>query len=190
MSDNFILSLVWDPISRKLVFTKNMECASMISYLILGIPVLIWNSELSQLVEVLLVLTLISQAPWTVRGSSNCKKISPLEIRPHSVTITEFGAVGDGVTSNTKAFQNAIFYLQSFADKGGAQLFVPAGRWLTGSIELISHLTLLLDKKAVILGSQVSQYYYLLGLSINALHLFYPSYALLIIITLFASMPC
>ncbi|KAL5700590.1 hypothetical protein ACHQM5_026016 [Ranunculus cassubicifolius] len=107
-------------------------------------------------VEVLLFLISICQAPWIVRGSSNCKKISPLEVRPHSVTITEFGAVGDGVTLNTKAFQNAIFYLQSFADKGGAQLFVPAGRWLTGSFELISHLTLMLDQKAVILGSQDS----------------------------------
>lgn len=75
--------------------------------------------------------------------------------RPHSVTITEFGAVGDGVTLNTLAFQNAIFYLNSFTDKGGAQLFVPAGKWLTGSFKLISHLTLFLDKDAVILGSQV-----------------------------------
>ncbi|MCO5547076.1 hypothetical protein L7F22_000517 [Adiantum nelumboides] len=74
--------------------------------------------------------------------------------RPHSVTITEFGAVGDGVTVNTHAFTNAIFYLNSFADKGGAQLYVPAGRWLTGSFKLVSHLTLFLDKDAVILGSQ------------------------------------
>eukprot|EP00250_Pteridium_aquilinum_P013033 c21091_g1_i1 orf=822-2249(-) len=74
--------------------------------------------------------------------------------RPHSVTITEFGAVGDGVTVNTHAFQNAMFYLNSFADKGGAQLYVPAGNWLTGSFQLISHLTLFLHKDAVILGSQ------------------------------------
>eukprot|EP00249_Psilotum_nudum_P009126 c21725_g2_i1 orf=1-711(-) len=74
--------------------------------------------------------------------------------RPHSVTITEFGAIGDGVTLNTKAFQNAIFYLRSFADKGGAQLYVPAGRWLTGSFNLTSHLTLFLDKDAIILGSE------------------------------------
>jgi polygalacturonase len=76
--------------------------------------------------------------------------------RPHSVTLTEFGAVGDGKTLNTKSFQNAIFYLNSFADKGGAQLFVPAGRWLTGGFNLISHLTLSLDKDAVIIGSPVS----------------------------------
>ncbi|RLN40001.1 putative polygalacturonase [Panicum miliaceum] len=79
--------------------------------------------------------------------------MSPNVYRPHSVTITEFGTVGDGVTLNTKAFQNAIFYLNSFADKGGARLFVPAGKWLTGSFGLISHLTLSLDKDAVIIGS-------------------------------------
>lgn len=75
--------------------------------------------------------------------------------RPHSVKITDFGAVGDGETLNTLAFQNAVFYLKSFADKGGAQLYVPPGRWLTGSFNLTSHLTLFLEKDAVILASQV-----------------------------------
>ncbi|GJN22786.1 hypothetical protein PR202_gb10384 [Eleusine coracana subsp. coracana] len=92
---------------------------------------------------------------WTTVGR-RCH-VGPVKHGPeapqHGVTITEFGAVGDGVTLNTKAFQNAIFYLNSFADKGGAQLFVPAGRWLTGSFSLISHLTLSLDKDAVIIGS-------------------------------------
>ncbi|XP_051142163.1 probable polygalacturonase isoform X2 [Andrographis paniculata] len=78
----------------------------------------------------------------------------PLTPRPHSVSVTEFGAVGDGKTINTLAFQNAIFYLKSFVDKGGAQLYVPAGKWLTGCITLTSHLTLFLDRDAFILGSQ------------------------------------
>lgn len=69
--------------------------------------------------------------------------------------ITEFGAVGDGKTLNTLAFQNAVFSLKSYADKGGAQLYVPSGRWLTGSFNLTSHITLFLDKDAVILASQV-----------------------------------
>ncbi|KAE8671234.1 Pectin lyase-like superfamily protein isoform 3 [Hibiscus syriacus] len=107
------------------------------------------------LVDVLLVLAFFSHITWAVSGSSPCKQTDVGVIRPHSVTITEFGAVGDGVTLNTKAFQNAIFYLNSFADKGGAKLFVPAGRWLTGSFNLISHLTLWLDKDAVILGSKL-----------------------------------
>ncbi|KAK9161876.1 hypothetical protein Syun_008217 [Stephania yunnanensis] len=115
------------------------------------------DALLSLVVEALLLVSLIFEAQlWAVNGNSRCENLKPLEVRPHSVTITEFGAVGDGVTLNTKAFQNAIFYLQSFADKGGAQLFVPKGQWLTGSFELISHLTLLLDKEAVILGSEDS----------------------------------
>jgi len=106
-------------------------------------------------VDVLLVLALLSCSPWIVWSNTLCQETND-EVRPHSVSITEFGAVGDGVTLNTKAFQNAIFYLNSFADKGGAKLFVPDGRWLTGSFDLISHLTLWLDKDAVILGSTVS----------------------------------
>ncbi|VVA96746.1 unnamed protein product [Arabis nemorensis] len=74
--------------------------------------------------------------------------------RPHSVSISEFGAVGDGKTLNTLAFQNAVFYLMSFADKGGAQLYVPPGKWLTGSFSLTSHLTLFLENGAVIVASQ------------------------------------
>ncbi|XP_028781905.1 probable polygalacturonase [Neltuma alba] len=77
-----------------------------------------------------------------------------LDARPHSVSISEFGAVGDGKTLNTVAFQNAIFYLKSFADKGGAQLYVPSGTWLTGSFNLTSHLTLFLAGGATIVGSQ------------------------------------
>ncbi|RHN75319.1 putative pectate lyase [Medicago truncatula] len=105
------------------------------------------------LLYVFLVLALICCSSWTVWSNSSCKLINIKEVRPHSVSITEFGAVGDWITLNTKAFQNAIFYLKLYADKGGAKLFVPAGRWFTGSFDLISHLTLLLDKDAVILGS-------------------------------------
>nr|XP_029118850.1 probable polygalacturonase isoform X1 [Elaeis guineensis] len=114
-------------------------------------------NAVSFLLGVLLVLATISKSPWGAAASSSyCKQMGSTTFRPHSVTITEFGAVGDGVTLNTKAFQNAIFYLHSFADKGGAQLFVPAGRWLTGSFSLISHLTLSLDKDAEIIGSMDS----------------------------------
>ncbi|KAJ8766842.1 hypothetical protein K2173_009122 [Erythroxylum novogranatense] len=107
-------------------------------------------------VALLLLLALIDASGTVVgEGSSGlCDNKPSLEPRPHSVSILEFGAVGDGKTLNTLAFQNAIFYLKSFADKGGAQLYVPPGKWLTGSFNLTSHLTLFLEKGAVILGSQ------------------------------------
>ncbi|KAI4378232.1 hypothetical protein MLD38_015741 [Melastoma candidum] len=109
----------------------------------------------SQFLFWLLVFSSITRWITALHGdsSSHCKRYGGDKTRPHRVTVAEFGAVGDGVTLNTKAFQNAMFYLNSFADKGGAELFIPAGQWLTGSFNLISHLTLSLDRDAVILGS-------------------------------------
>ena len=60
------------------------------------------------------------------------------------------GAVGDGKTLNTKPLQSAIDALHA---KGGGQLYFPAGRYLTGSLQLKSNVTLYLEKEAVLLGS-------------------------------------
>ena len=76
--------------------------------------------------------------------------------RKHSAVFTEFGAVGDGKTSNTKAFKAAIDSLSKYASDGGAELIVPPGKWLTGSFKLTSHFTLFLHNHSVILASQVS----------------------------------
>jgi len=78
-----------------------------------------------------------------------------INCRKHSAALTDFGGVGDGKTSNTKAFKTAITNLSQYANDGGAQLIVPPGKWLTGSFNLTSHFTLFLQKGAVILGSQV-----------------------------------
>ncbi|KAF8387764.1 hypothetical protein HHK36_026419 [Tetracentron sinense] len=111
-------------------------------------------------VALLLLLALSNTVEINGEGSDGqCKYKRDLDPRPHSVSILEFGAVGDGKTLNTIAFQNAVFYLNSFADKGGAQLYVPPGRWLTGSFNLTSHLTLFLERGAVILGSQDSSHW-------------------------------
>ena len=60
------------------------------------------------------------------------------------------GAVGDGKTLNTQSLQSAIDALHA---KGGGQLYFPAGRYLTGSLQLKSNVTLYLEKEAVLLGS-------------------------------------
>ncbi|KAG2709809.1 hypothetical protein I3760_05G259200 [Carya illinoinensis] len=78
-----------------------------------------------------------------------------INCRKHSALLTDFGAVGDGKTLNTKAFKAAIDSLSKYASEGGAQLIVPPGKWLTGSFNLTSsHFTLFLHKDAVILASQ------------------------------------
>ncbi|XP_062120328.1 probable polygalacturonase [Humulus lupulus] len=92
-------------------------------------------------------------------GNKNNKKYETdgqvvCSARKHSAVLTEFGGVGDGITSNTKAFKAAVDHLSPLASDGGAQLIVPPGKWLTGSFNLTSHFTLFLHKDAVILGSQ------------------------------------
>ncbi|MED6209172.1 hypothetical protein PIB30_052211 [Stylosanthes scabra] len=79
---------------------------------------------------------------------------SAVNCRAYSASLTDFGGVGDGTTLNTKAFQSAIDHMAQFSSTGGSQLYVPPGRWLTGSFNLTNHFTLFLHKDAVILASQ------------------------------------
>ena len=67
-----------------------------------------------------------------------------------TVSVTDFGGVGDGVTSNTEAFRKALSQLDK---QGGGHLVVPAGIWLTGPISLKSKVDLHLEKGALILFS-------------------------------------
>ncbi|XP_072973587.1 probable polygalacturonase [Typha angustifolia] len=63
--------------------------------------------------------------------------------------LSEFGGVGDGVTLNTKAFEEAV---RVIAERGGGQLNVEPGLWLTAPFNLTSHMTLFLMKGATILA--------------------------------------
>jgi polygalacturonase len=61
------------------------------------------------------------------------------------------GAIGDGRTLNTRALQAAIDACHA---RGGGTVFVPAGKYLTGSFSFRDNITLHLDPGAVLLGSQ------------------------------------
>ena len=74
-------------------------------------------------------------------------EISAPVIPAYTVNLKKFGAVGDGATLNTKAFEKAIATLTK---KGGGHLVVPAGVWLTGPIVLKSNIDLHLEVGAVI----------------------------------------
>ncbi len=65
--------------------------------------------------------------------------------------ILDYGAVGDSVTMNTKAIQSAI---DACSAAGGGKVIVPAGKYVTGTIEFKSNVTLSLDYDSYILGSQ------------------------------------
>lgn len=63
--------------------------------------------------------------------------------------IKTYGAKGDGKTINTQAINKTI---EACAEAGGGTVIVPAGTYLTGTIQMKSHITLLLEKGAIIKG--------------------------------------
>ncbi|HEY5346098.1 MAG TPA: glycoside hydrolase family 28 protein [Verrucomicrobiae bacterium] len=67
-------------------------------------------------------------------------------IPTNSLNFADFGN-GDGKTLNTAAFEKAFAAL---AEKGGGELDVPPGIWLTGPIKLRSHVNLHLERGALI----------------------------------------
>lgn len=78
------------------------------------------------------------------------------KLRPFAFNLSDFGGVGDGATVNTQAFEKAILAIAKLGKKGGGQLNVEAGYWLTAPFNLTSHMTLFLAEGAVILGIDVS----------------------------------
>lgn len=66
------------------------------------------------------------------------------------IDATNWGVVGDGVTSNTAAIQKAI---DDCSARGGGTIRFPAGRYLTGTIQLKNGVVLHLEDRATLLGS-------------------------------------
>jgi hypothetical protein len=70
--------------------------------------------------------------------------------------VRSFGAKGDGAALDTAAITKAI---RACAQAGGGTVLFPAGTYVTGTLELLSNITLQLDAGAVILGSpNISDY--------------------------------
>lgn len=78
------------------------------------------------------------------------QKMEAPRFKNNTVSITETGGLGDGITLNTKAFELAV---EKLSAKGGGKLLVPAGVWFTGPIVLKSNINLHLERGALILFS-------------------------------------
>lgn len=84
------------------------------------------------------------------------EQVQEVIIPDYTVTLTDFGAVGDGQTDCSEAFAAALNHLKK---QGGGHLVVPDGKWLTGPIKLISNFDLHLADNATVVFSPNKELY-------------------------------
>lgn len=83
-------------------------------------------------------VALVCSLPWLTAGAAEV------------IDAAKSGAVGDGKTLNTAAIQKVI---DDCSAAGGGTISFPAGRYLTGTIRIKSHVRLRLEKDATLFGS-------------------------------------
>ena len=83
-------------------------------------------------------------------------------IPDNTVCISDFGAVGDGYTLNTKAIADAI---DEVSKKGGGKVVIPRGLWVTGPIILKSNINIHAEEGALVIFSSDKNLYPLIETS-------------------------
>ena len=79
-----------------------------------------------------------------------CRVGNEMPSAGHTVFITNFGAIGDGITINTKAIQAAIDHC---AAAGGGTIVIPQGKFVSGALFLKPHVNVLLTAGGALVGS-------------------------------------
>ncbi|WP_259071678.1 glycoside hydrolase family 28 protein [Mucilaginibacter sp. X4EP1] len=67
--------------------------------------------------------------------------------------VKDYGAIGDGVNLDSKAINKAI---DAASAAGGGTVYLPAGKYLSGSIHLKSNISLFIDQGATLIAAPVS----------------------------------
>ncbi|RZK49417.1 MAG: glycoside hydrolase family 28 protein, partial [Hymenobacter sp.] len=98
-------------------------------------------------VGALLGLAAQAAAAQLPAGAATLPIVKTTSFRPDTFAITKYGAVADGLTSNTAAFRQAV---AACSQAGGGVVLVPAGQWLTGPVELKSNVNLHLAAGALV----------------------------------------
>ncbi|WJH33861.1 hypothetical protein N6H14_28340 [Paenibacillus sp. CC-CFT747] len=83
-----------------------------------------------------------------------------------TVSIADYGAVGDGMALNTEAIASAI---RACSAAGGGTVLIPPGMWLTGPIRLESGIRLHAEAGALVVFSKNRDDYPLIATSYEGL---------------------
>jgi len=101
-------------------------------------------------IEEILVYRIETEEGWgQLQGILN--QIIPPAFPNRDFVITDYGAVGDGITDCTEAFRKVMSTANT---AGGGRVIVPAGMYLTGPIHFRSNVNLYVSKEATIKFSQ------------------------------------
>ena len=84
------------------------------------------------------------QAAWD-EAYRIVKSLKDPQFKDKVYNVTEFGAVGDGVTNNTKAIKAAI---DKCSSDGGGKVLITGGNFLTGPVVMKSNVNLHIDASA------------------------------------------
>ena len=99
----------------------------------------------------LYLLLIVSMMTCSGNGKVNTNDRTPVQTtESYTVSVKDFGAIGNGSTLDTEAVQTAV---DNVSQKGGGTVIVPKGTYLCGSIWLRSNVELHLENGAVIKGS-------------------------------------
>lgn len=95
-------------------------------------------------------MSLLLASAALVRGAEPASTQAGNSAVTHTFSVRDYGATGDGVTSDTAAINQAI---EACSKTGGGQVLFPPGRYLTGTIHLRDRTTLFLSAGATLLGT-------------------------------------
>lgn len=121
---------------------NNNFSKKFIQYLLLTFAILLVSCKEAK-------VELVENDPWEIMQQILDSVVEPT-FPDKTFNILDFGAVADGVTNNTLAFQNAI---KKCTESGGGKVIVPKGKYLTGAIHLDNNVNLHLEEESEILFS-------------------------------------
>jgi len=90
-----------------------------------------------------------NSAPWSEMDKI-IKSINIPQFKNKDYVITDYGAVGDGLTNCSSAIKKAI---EACNKGGGGRVVIPAGKYCTGPVYIKSNVNLHLQKDAILLFS-------------------------------------
>ncbi|WP_224994826.1 glycoside hydrolase family 28 protein [Cesiribacter sp. SM1] len=104
---------------------------------------------------------------WVYEGVEfNMPRVKETSFPDYTVSITDFGAVGDGITKNTQAITKAI---DAVVAAGGGKVLIPSGIWLTGPIILKSNINIHTEEGALVIFSTDREEYPVIETSFEGL---------------------